>query len=139
VSRGEAPPSWMSPSGSPWDEASSLGEAAQQPRLHAWCVPGSHAREHPPHRVPVGRRRPPTWRRRRGLGRRREWPGLVLAFLDNIVLLWVLAPFLGAKHYTRTSGGALYARADGLRPGAGRSAGWREAKVSCLTAERSTP
>jgi hypothetical protein len=30
----------------------------------------------------------------------------------------VLAPFSGAKHYTRTSGGALCAGADGPRPGA---------------------
>jgi hypothetical protein len=51
----------------------------------------------------------------------------------------MLVPFWGAKHYTRTSGGALSTGADGLRLGAGRSATWREARVSCLTAGRSMP
>jgi hypothetical protein len=40
--------------------------------------------------------------------------------------------FLGAKHSTRTGGGALCTGADGPRPGAG-------AKVPCLTAGRSAP
>jgi hypothetical protein len=51
----------------------------------------------------------------------------------------MLTPFSGANHSTRTSGGALCTGADGPRPGAGRSAAWREARVSCLTAERSVP
>jgi hypothetical protein len=50
----------------------------------------------------------------------------------------MLTPFSGAKHSTRTSGGALYTGADGPRPGAGRSATWRRARVPCLTARRST-
>jgi hypothetical protein len=41
--------------------------------------------------------------------------------------------FLGANHYLRTGGGALYTGADGPRPGAGRSATWGRARVSCLT------
>jgi hypothetical protein len=36
-------------------------------------------------------------------------------------------------------GGALYTGADGPQPGAGRSATWRRARVSCLTAGRSAP
>jgi hypothetical protein len=46
----------------------------------------------------------------------------------------MLTPFSGANHSIRTSGGALCTGADGLRPGAARSATWSEAKVSCLTA-----
>jgi hypothetical protein len=34
----------------------------------------------------------------------------------------MFTPFSGAKHSTRTGGGALYTGADGPRPGAGRSA-----------------
>jgi hypothetical protein len=34
-----------------------------------------------------------------------------------------------ANHSTRTSGGALCTGADGSRPGARRSAAWREARV----------
>jgi hypothetical protein len=41
--------------------------------------------------------------------------------------------FLGANHYVRTGGGALCTDADGPRPGAGRSATWSGARVSCLT------
>jgi len=44
----------------------------------------------------------------------------------------MLTPFSGAKHSTRTGGGALCTGADGPRPGAG-------AKVPCLTAGRSAP
>jgi hypothetical protein len=51
----------------------------------------------------------------------------------------MLTPFWGANHSTRTSGGALYTGADGPRPGVGRSAAWCEARVSCLTVERSAP
>jgi hypothetical protein len=51
----------------------------------------------------------------------------------------MLTPFWGANHSTRTSGGALCTGADGPRPGAGRSAAWCEARVSCLTAGRSAP
>jgi hypothetical protein len=52
-------------------------------------------------------------------------------------LLFVLTPFWGAKHSTRTNGGALYTGADGPRPGAGRSATSHRATVPCLTAGRS--
>jgi hypothetical protein len=48
----------------------------------------------------------------------------------------MLAPFSGAKHSTRTGGGALWSGADGPRPVAGRSATWRRARVPCLTAGR---
>jgi hypothetical protein len=51
----------------------------------------------------------------------------------------MLTPFLGAKHSTRTGGGALCTGADGPRPGAGRSVTWRRARVPCLTAEWSAP
>jgi hypothetical protein len=51
----------------------------------------------------------------------------------------VLVPFSGANHYTRTGDGALCTGADGPRPGAGRSATWCRARVSCLTAGRSAP
>jgi hypothetical protein len=49
----------------------------------------------------------------------------------------MLGPFWGANHSTRTSGSALWLGADGPRLGAGRSATWCEARVSCLTARRS--
>jgi hypothetical protein len=49
----------------------------------------------------------------------------------------MLIPFLGANHSIRTSGCALCTGVNDLRPGAGRSATWSEAKVSCLTAGRS--
>jgi hypothetical protein len=41
----------------------------------------------------------------------------------------VLTPFRSAKYSRRTGGGALWSGADGPRPGAGRSATWREAAV----------
>jgi hypothetical protein len=50
----------------------------------------------------------------------------------------MLTPFSDANHLTRTSGGALYTGADRPRPGAGRSVAWCEAKISYLTAGRST-
>jgi hypothetical protein len=49
----------------------------------------------------------------------------------------MLTPFWGANPSTRTNGNALCAEADSPRPGVGRSAAWREARVSCLTAGRS--
>jgi hypothetical protein len=49
----------------------------------------------------------------------------------------MLMPFLGAKHSTRTSGGALCTGADGPRSWVGRSVTWREARVPCLTVGRS--
>jgi hypothetical protein len=49
----------------------------------------------------------------------------------------MLTRFSGANHSIRTSGGALCIGADGPRPGAGRSATWCEARVSCLTVGRS--
>jgi hypothetical protein len=49
----------------------------------------------------------------------------------------MLVPFWGANHSARTSGGALCAGANGPRPGAGRSATLRRARVSSLTAGRS--
>jgi hypothetical protein len=39
----------------------------------------------------------------------------------------------------KNRGGALWSGADGPRPGAGRSATWRKARVFCLTAGRSAP
>jgi hypothetical protein len=42
----------------------------------------------------------------------------------------MLTPFPGAKHSTRTSGGALWSGADGLRHRVGRSATWRRGKGS---------
>jgi hypothetical protein len=48
----------------------------------------------------------------------------------------MLTPFSGAKHSTRTSGGALCTGADGPRPGVGRSTTWRRARVPCLTVEQ---
>ena len=39
----------------------------------------------------------------------------------------------------KNRGGALWSGADGPRPGAGRSATWCAARVSCLTAGRSPP
>jgi hypothetical protein len=41
----------------------------------------------------------------------------------------VLTLFWSAKYSRRTGGGALWSGADGPRPGAGRSATWREAAV----------
>jgi hypothetical protein len=41
----------------------------------------------------------------------------------------VLTLFRSAKYSRRTGGGALWSGADGPRPGAGRSATWREAAV----------
>jgi hypothetical protein len=52
---------------------------------------------------------------------------------------WVLTPFSGAKHSTRTGGGALYTGADGPWPGARRSTTWHRAIVPCLTAGRFVP
>jgi hypothetical protein len=49
----------------------------------------------------------------------------------------MLTPFRGTNYSIRTSGGTLCIGADGPRPGAGRSATWCEARVSCLTAGRS--
>jgi hypothetical protein len=46
------------------------------------------------------------------------------------VLCTVLTPFSGAKHSTRTGGGALCTGADGPRPGTGRSATWSRGKGS---------
>jgi hypothetical protein len=64
-------------------------------------------------------------------GSRRVFPsGVAKKYVDT---------FWGANHSTRTSGGALCTGADGPRPGVERSAAWREARVSCLTAERSVP
>jgi len=42
----------------------------------------------------------------------------------------MLTPFSGAKHSTRTGGGALCTGADGPRPGTGRSATWSRGKGS---------
>jgi hypothetical protein len=72
----------MSPSGSPWEEA------AQQPRVHARRVQGPHAREHPPRRVPAGRRWPLARRRGAGQSGGASDLGLALAVLDGIILLW---------------------------------------------------
>jgi hypothetical protein len=41
----------------------------------------------------------------------------------------LLTLFWSAKYSRRTGGGALWSGADGPRPGAGRSATWREAAV----------
>jgi hypothetical protein len=41
----------------------------------------------------------------------------------------LLTPFRRRQLLKRTSGGALWSGADGPRPGAGRSATWREAAV----------
>jgi hypothetical protein len=41
----------------------------------------------------------------------------------------MLTLFWSAKYSRRTGGGALWSGADGPRPGAGRSATWREAAV----------
>jgi hypothetical protein len=49
----------------------------------------------------------------------------------------LLTPFSGAKHSTRTRGGALCTDADGPRQGSGRSTTWRRDRVPCLTAGRS--
>jgi hypothetical protein len=46
--------------------------------------------------------------------------------------------FFGRQSLNTNRGGALCTGADGPRPGAGRSATWRRARVSCLTAGRST-
>jgi hypothetical protein len=80
-----------------------------------------------------------------------------------LLMLQLLTPFRSAKYSRRIGGGALWSGADGPRPGAGRSATWREAavlsgqartvrgtgtdgprpgagaRVSCLTAGRSAP
>jgi hypothetical protein len=42
--------------------------------------------------------------------------------------VYLLTPFSGAKHSTRTGGGALCTGADGPRPGTGRSATWSRGK-----------
>jgi hypothetical protein len=62
----------------------------------------------------------------------------ILSFGD-LIILRLLTPFSDAKHSIRTGGGALCTGADGPRPGAGWSATWRRARVSCPTAERSAP
>jgi hypothetical protein len=41
--------------------------------------------------------------------------------------------FWGANHWVRIGGGALCIGADGPQPGAGRSATWGRARVSCWT------
>jgi hypothetical protein len=45
----------------------------------------------------------------------------------TLLMYQVLTPFWSAKYSRRTGGGALWSGADGPRPGAGRSATWREA------------
>jgi hypothetical protein len=47
----------------------------------------------------------------------------------------VLAPIRAPITAMRTGGGALYTGADGLRPGAERSATWHRARVPCLTSQ----
>jgi hypothetical protein len=47
--------------------------------------------------------------------------------------------FLERQTHNKNRGGALWSGADGPRPGAGRSATWRRARVLCLTTGRSEP
>jgi hypothetical protein len=51
----------------------------------------------------------------------------------------MLTLFRSAKYSRRTGDSALWSGADGPRPGAGRSATWRRARVLCLTTGRSAP
>jgi hypothetical protein len=48
--------------------------------------------------------------------------------------IYVLTPFSGANHSTRTGGGALWSGADGPQPWAGRSATWAQERcLPCVT------
>jgi PPE-repeat protein len=66
-------------------------------------------------------------------GERSAPEGQTVCASSQMVLfsLWtMLTPFSGAKHSTRTGGGALCAGADGPRLGTGRSATWSRGKGS---------